>query len=285
MNVPLLTALTMIGFGSSFLSGLLGIGGAAVLIPLLLYGPPALGVGAVDVRDVSGISSVQILAASLFGLIAHGRRGAADRRLILTLGVSNGLAALAGAFTSKYVPGFWLLAVFAGLAALAAVMMLFPPPRSARESVLHGAAPTLGPPGRRRREEAGAAPVEFSRPLGVALGAAVGFVSGLVGAGGAFIFNPLMIYVLKIPTRTVIGSSLGIVLFTAASGSIGKLATGQVPLWPTLALVLGSLPGALLGGRVSGRVPAHALRYGIAGVTALAAWKLMSQVATEIAYR
>lgn len=295
VNGALFATLGCIGFGSSFLAGLLGVGGAIVLIPLLLYGPPALGVGALDVRAVSGVSSVQILAASLFGLLAHRLHGTPDRRLILTLGVSNGAAAAVGAFVSKFVPSFWLLAVFAGLAAVAALMMWLPPPgerldavpgRAVRADEM-AAGETWPEPERNEfsRVEPARGPAPFSRGLGVAIGSAVGLVSGLVGAGGAFLLNPLLIYVLKIPTRTVIGSSLGIVAFTATSAAIGKVATGQVPLWPALALTLGALPGAYLGGRVSGHVPARALRYGLAAVTGFAAWKMLGQVAAQLALR
>ena len=53
----------------------------------------------------------------------------------------------------------------------------------------------------------------------------------MVGAPGAFIYIPVMIYLLDIPTRIVIGSTLGIVFLGAVMGTIGKMATGQI-LWP-----------------------------------------------------
>ena len=53
----------------------------------------------------------------------------------------------------------------------------------------------------------------------------------MVGAPGAFLYIPVMIYLLGIPTRIVIGSTLGIVLFGAITGKIGKMATGQI-IWP-----------------------------------------------------
>ncbi len=63
-----------------------------------------------------------------------------------------------------------------------------------------------------------------------------------------------MIYLLNIPTRIVIGSTLGIVALGAVMGTIGKMATGQILWWYAIALVIGTIPGAQIGGRVSKRV-------------------------------
>ena len=70
--------------------------------------------------------------------------------------------------------------------------------------------------------------VSFHRPTAVFLGLSVGFLLGLVGQGGAFIIIPLLLYVLKIPLRVALGSTLAIGLFSSSAGLIGKTATGQV---------------------------------------------------------
>jgi len=75
----------------------------------------------------------------------------------------------------------------------------------------------------------------------------------MVGAPGAFLYIPVMIYVLNLPTRIVIGSTLGIVLLGAITGTIGKMVTGQI-IWPyAIALVVGTIPGRSSAGRSARR--------------------------------
>ncbi|MNP60297.1 Sulfite exporter TauE/SafE [compost metagenome] len=103
----------------------------------------------------------------------------------------------------------------------------------------------------------------------------VGIVSGIVGAGGAFILIPIMLTVLRIPTRTTIASSLAIVFISAIGGVIGKITGGAIPVWPTLFTVIGSLIGAPLGSRVSTKMNVKLLRYGLVvliGITAIKVW-------------
>lgn len=88
-----------------------------------------------------------------------------------------------------------------------------------------------------------------------------------------------MIYLLNIPTRIVIGSTLEIVFFGAIAGTIGKMATGQI-IWPA-ALVVGTVPGARFGGGVSKKVNTKYLRIAIAFVFAITGLKMWSQIVTR----
>ncbi|MCK5878815.1 MAG: sulfite exporter TauE/SafE family protein [Holophagae bacterium] len=83
------------------------------------------------------------------------------------------------------------------------------------------------------------------------IGAFVGFVSGSVGAGGGFILIPLMIIVLRVPLKVTVGTSLGIVFIGALTGSVGKLLSLQVHIATALPLVLGAIPAAQLGAKLS----------------------------------
>jgi uncharacterized membrane protein YfcA len=132
----------------------------------------------------------------------------------------------------------------------------------------------------KREQGEGIAPeaIEYNKPLAVAVSLAIGCFGGMVGAPGAFIYIPVMIYLLNIPTRIVIGSTLGIVFFGAVTGTIGKVATGQV-LWPAaLALVVGTVPGAQFGGSVSKKVNTKYLRMAIAVIIAVTGIRMWWQV-------
>lgn len=205
-------------------------------------------------KEVTGLTIVQGLAASLTGVLVHRRFQMVNRDLVVWLGSSIGISALAGGILSRFVSDDLLRIIFAALALLAAALMLTP-----------------------KREESApmtAQKVTFSKPLGVLCASLAGFLGGLVGQGSAFILIPLMLHLLKLPLRVVIGSSLGIVFFSAVAGFIGKLGTGQIPLDLALALILGVIPGSQFGGLLSIRTPQRLLRQLLAAFIALSAVRI-----------
>ena len=261
MDIPLLITLVGLGLGGGFLSGLLGLGGAIFMIPLLLYVPPLLGVGLFDMKQVAAISMVQVLSASLTGVIVHNKNKFVSKSLLLYMGVCNAIGNLAGSFYSQYTKSSFLLAIFATMAVIAAVVMFVP----------------------KREQGQDIAPddLKYNKPQAMAVSLAIGMFGGMVGAPGAFVYIPVMIYLLNIPTRIVIGSTLGIVVLGALAGTIGKMATGQI-IWPAaLALVVGTIPGAQFGGSVSKKVNTKYLRLAIAVIIAITGAKMWYQVLTQ----
>ncbi|MDI6801404.1 MAG: sulfite exporter TauE/SafE family protein [Thermodesulfovibrionales bacterium] len=255
MLSPLYIVLFFIGVSVGFLSGLLGIGGGIIMFPLLLYLPPALGFDGIDVKDITGLTMVQGFFASLSAAIFYRQQRLVNKSLVLTLGLSLFLSSLAGALVSKGVPDKYLLFVFGMLALAAAVMMLIP--RSYSEDDL--------------TEER----VEFDRTAAIVIGIFLGFLIGLVGQGGAFIIIPALLYILKIPMRVALGSTLAIGLFSSAAGLAGKIATGQVQFDMALPLVIGAAISARLGGAVSRRTGTPFLRWLLALIifaTAVKVW-------------
>jgi uncharacterized membrane protein YfcA len=260
MSGALVGALVALGLGGGFLSGLLGLGGAIFMIPLLLYVPPLLGLGQFDMKQVAAISMVQVLAASLTGVLVHNKNRFVSRSLLVTMGACNAIGNLAGSLYSQHARSSFLLTVFATLAVIASVVMFVP-----------------------RREQGGdVSPdaIEYNRPAAIVASLAIGTFGGMVGAPGAFIYVPVMIYLLNIPTRIVIGSTLGIVFMGAIAGTIGKMVTGQI-VWPAaVALVAGTVPGARFGGSMSKKIDARHLRIAIAVIIALTGLKMWHQVAS-----
>lgn len=116
--------------------------------------------------------------------------------------------------------------------------------------------------------------VTFNHGLAAGMALALGLVGGMVGQSGAFIVIPAMLYVIRIPTRTTIGSSLGVVFISALAGSIGKLATGQIDFTLALFCVSGALIGAQLGGRFSVRTGRLVLRWALAALIAATAIRM-----------
>ncbi len=255
---PLLATLVVLGAVGAFLAGLVGVGGAIVMIPLLLYVPPALGTGRLSMHDVAAVTMVQVLAAASSGLAGHLRGGFVDRQLVVNLGSGMAVGSLVGAIGSRWLPAVVLQAVFATLAAAAALLMITMARRAA------DARPVASPPPR--------------RVLGFVIALAVGMLAGAVGAGGAFLMIPIMLYVLHVPARIAVGSSLAVVFAAAVMGTLGKLVTAQIPGWPALALVAGALPAAQLGAAVSQRLGVVQLKLVLALLIAIVAVKMWWEI-------
>lgn len=253
---PLLLAL---GFAGGVISGWLGIGGGIVMAPLLLYMPPLMSGVALDMKDVAALTMAQGFFAAFSGAIAHRRRRLVSRDLVLYMGSSVVVGSGAGAVVSKFVGADLLKGIFAALALAAAALMLLANDEEGRDG--------------------GGDAVAFSKSLACASSVLLGFLLGMVGQAGAFILIPVMLYLLKIPTRIAIGSSLGIVVLSAAAGLAGKLLTAQVPLRHAVALVMGALLGAQIGSLVSIRTRPRTLRQALAAVIGLVAagvwWDLL----------
>ncbi len=257
MEIGLGVVVFTLALGVGLLSGLLGIGGGIILTPLLLYLPSALGLSSPDMKEVAGLTMVQGLFSSASGVLRHHKYGFVDRILVAWMGSVMALTSLGGALISYVVKVRTLEALFALLAIVAAGLMFISKKDNEEQNCNCNGI------------------VLFNRYSAVAIAAAVGFLGGLVGQGGAFILIPLMLSILKLPTRTVLGSSLGIVFFSALAGFIGKLSTGQIDLFLAAFLVAGAIPGAQLGGFLSKRVTTLHLRYLLAlliGFTAIKMW-------------
>lgn len=236
---PITAVLVVLGLFGALIAGLVGVGGAIVMIPLLLFVPPLFGADQLSMHTVAGVTMIQVAAAGIAGMLAHHGRERVDATLVGVLGGAMMFGALGGAVLSRYVSAGGLEATFAALATAAAVLMLLRrQPQSEKADRWDG---------------------RFNRPLSVMLGGGVGVLAGMVGAGGGFLLMPLMIHVLHIPLRAAVGASLGVVALSGIAGALGKGVSGQVDWLLALALVAGALPGAQIGALISRRMRVQTL--------------------------
>lgn len=258
MLVMFFLFLVLAGAVVGFFSGLLGIGGGILMFPLLHYLPQVFGFDAIGVKNITGLTMVQGFFASLSAMLFYQKQGLVNKSLVWTLGLSLFLSSLAGSLISKAVPDRVLLFIFGALALTAAALMFIP-----RSYVKDDHTEDM---------------VSFHKPAAIVIGVTVGFLVGLVGQGGAFITIPLMLYVLKIPLRVALGSTLAIGLFSATAGTIGKLATGQVPIAMAAALLIGAVPVAQAGAWVSKRTKTQHLRWLLAFIISATAIKIWADL-------
>jgi uncharacterized protein len=249
LNQPaLLASLLALGVVVGFLAGLLGIGGGMMLVPVLTYVLVRQGVASgAAVKMAIATSMVTIVFTSLSSLRVHRRLGNVrwDVAKALAPGiVVGGLLAGAGAFAVLKGQGLALL--FAGFIAYTAVQMLLD--RKPR-------------PGR-----------QMPGPVGTTVvGAGIGFVSGLVGAGGAFLSVPFMTWC-NVPPRQAVGTSVALAPPIALASTVGYVisgwqlspvlpgAVGYLYLPALVVVSLASVSLAPLGARTAQKLPVLLLK-------------------------
>lgn len=254
MDVYYVVLLFVIGFIGSFLSGMLGIGGAIVKFPMILLIPPLFGFQAFTAHEVSGISALDVLFVSIAGVLGYRNRGYLNKSLILIMGSSVLLGSLIGSFDSEFLTEIQVNIVYGILALLAAIMMFIP---------------------KKLIDESHIEQITFNKPLAAVLAFLVGIGSGIVGAGGGFLLIPIMLLILRIPTRMAIASSLAITFISAVAGSVGKITTGQVDYLPTIIIIFAGLIAAPIGAKVSTKLNTKVLENILAVlilVTAVKIW-------------
>ncbi len=213
MDLTLVLELLLLGTCTGFLAGLLGIGGGMLLVPFMTLILSHRGVGAdLSVKMAIATSMATILFTSLSSVRAHHRRGAVRWDLVRGLApgiVLGGLLAGAGLFA--VLKGTTLAGVFAVFVAFSATQMLLDRKPTAARQMPGGA-------GR------------------LAAGGLIGFVSGLVGAGGGFISVPFMTWC-NVAIHQAVATSAALGFPIAAANTVGYVAGG----WNLPA----PLPGAL----------------------------------------
>lgn len=245
MEIGFIITIFLIGFIGSFISGMLGIGGSIIKYPMLLYIPAMLGFTAYSAHEVSGISAVQVFFATIGGVWAYRKGGYLNKTLIIYMGTGILLGSFIGGYGSEAMPEGQINVVYAVLATIAALMMLIP---------------------KKGIDEIPLDQVRFNKWLAAALAFVVGVAAGIVGAAGAFILVPIMLVVLKIPTRMTIATSLAVTFISSIGATIGKITTGQVLLWPAVIMVVASLIASPLGAQFGKKINTKILQFILAAL-------------------
>ena len=217
------------GMVSGLLAGILGIGGGSVLVPLMVS------LGFTPIQAI-GTSSLAILLTSLSGSVQNWRMGYIDWPKIGLLGLPALFLAQIGAALTQYLPAHWLLFGFAALM-LTNIYLV------GLKQQLNGVK-SSAPSTNRQKLIAG-----------ILTGSLAGLVAGLVGVGGGAIMVPLQMLLLGETIKVAIQTSLGVVVLTAISATIGHSLNGHVLFSQGIILGIGGLFGAQVGTRYLPKLP------------------------------
>ena len=264
MSVNIAVLLAM-GAAVGFLSGMFGVGGGFLITPLLIFYniPPAIAVAT---------GANQVVASSTSGALAHFKKGTIDFKLGTVLLIGGVFGSTFGVWVFSLLRSVGQLDLFVSLLYVALLgtvggMMLIESVRAMRRAA-GGQVPSLRRPGQhnwvhrlplKMRFRTSKLFVSVIPVLG--LGAIIGFLASIMGVGGGFIMVPALIYLLKVPTNVVVGTSLYQIVFTAAYTTVVHSATNQtVDIVLAFLLMVGGVAGAQYGAKAGQRLRGEQLR-------------------------
>ena len=253
----------LLGIGGTvgILSGLFGVGGGFLITPLLFFVgiPPAVAVAT---------SANQIVASSVSALMAHVRRRGVDFWMGTVLLVGGLVGSAVGVQIFNYLKSLGQIDLFVNLCyvfflgGIGSLMMV--------ESVQAIIKSGKTAPKRRKHNWIHKLPFKVKfRVSGLYIsvippllvGALVGLLGAVMGVGGGFIMVPAMIYLLNMPTKVVVGTSLFQIIFVAAFNTMMHAFTNHtVDMVLALLLLIGGVVGAQIGSRFGAKLKGEQLR-------------------------
>jgi uncharacterized membrane protein YfcA len=262
VNIFLILAM---GAAVGFVSGMFGIGGGFLMTPLLIF------VGIAPAVAVASVAS-HIAASSFSGAISYWRRRAIDPALALVLLIGGTIGTALGVSTFTLLRSLGQLDLMIALSyvlllssvgaamfyeGLRAILrarrgVVVPARRSGSHGWVHGLPLKM----RFKRSK-----IYLSVIPIIVVGILIGFIGAVMGIGGGFILVPIMIYLLRVPTSTVIGTSMVLTLVTMTFATLLHAVTNHlVDAVLALILMIGGVTGAQFGARAGQKIRGEQLR-------------------------
>ena len=284
-----------VGFGVGVLSGMLGIGGGMVMLPVFRLG--------------FGLAALQATATSLFAIVPTSLAGSAthlrNRTCVPAVGVLAGIGGACsspvGVYLASASPPWLVMAAAALVIGYSSVTMLKKALAIPKKAGEDGCAPAVGGRADAARSRpgdcgnassggdgahagdlrvSGEGPASLGLgvlPRACAIGLVAGVASGYIGVGGGFVMIPLFASLLGLGMKKASGTSLIAVSILAIPGVIEQFMLGNVMVSAGVAMAIGSIPGAVVGSALSKRVPERQLRFLFSGMLFVSAALLVAK--------
>ena len=199
--------------------------GAIIIYPMLLLLPPLVGLPTYSAYIASGLTSSQVFFSTLSGSFKAYKNKDFSRTLVLNMGSGMIIGSILGAILANLINVQFVNMVYIIIALLALILMFI----KVAPSTSH---------------------IKFNRLLLITIGGIIGLVSGIVGAGGAFIIIPVLLVIFKLPMNTVVTNSIVIAFISSIGAFIIKLLQGYIPVNSAIPLILGSILFTPLGMKI-----------------------------------
>lgn len=262
--------LVLVGFAAGILGALVGVGGGIIVVPTLVLGFH------VGIKTAIAASLVAVVATSTAAGSVYVGRGLTNMRLAMTLEMFTTLGGIGGGILAVHVAPAALAALFGVIMGVTATLLL-----RTRDAPGRPAGTAASPvPQLQGEEERGRLAgfyydtyagrvIEYHAvrlPLGAAVSAVAGMLSGLLGVGGGFVKVPAMALGMNIPIKVAAATSNFMIGVTAIASLFIYLARGFVHPLIAAPVALGVTGGALLGTQLAARVSSRVLRRVLSGI-------------------
>jgi len=243
-------ALLVTGVGVGFASGLLGVGGCFIMVPVQLWVLTSIGIDpTIAIRIAFGTNLAVVLPTAISGAIGHSHKKSVLWKAGIVLGLSGLAGAFLGGFFAAHISGN-ILKIGFGLAILSGAlrMLTAKPPKLDKEPVDNMVTFIL-----------------WGFPLGI--------ISGLIGIGGGVLMIPVMVLALGFNMHKAVGTSTALMIFASIGGILSYIinglnvsplppySLGYVNLLQWILLAGTSVPMALVGVKAAHKLPAKQLKY------------------------
>jgi uncharacterized membrane protein YfcA len=243
-------ALSITGMLVGLASGLLGLGGCFIMVPVLYWVYTSMGFSSdIAIKVAFGTNLLVVLPTVMSSAFGHNKRGTVWWRAAIVIGIAGAIGAVIGATIASHLPGEVLKIIFGiGILAGALRMLTAKPPKLEQEP-------------------------EDNPALWAAWGFPIGIISGLIGIGGGVLMIPVMVLILKFKMHQAVGTSAALMIFTSFGGVFGYIinglgvggipphSIGYVNLTSWLMLAATSVPMAQVGVILAHKLPAKQLKY------------------------
>jgi uncharacterized membrane protein YfcA len=245
-----LSVLLLTGALVGFASGLLGVGGGFIMVPIQFFLLTSLGVDPTTaIRVAFGTSLAVILPTAISGALGHARRGAVLFRPMMLMGISGLIAALIGGTVAANTPGVYLKIIFGILVLISGIWMLIA-----------------------KYPEISGEPKEGILNY-IIIGFITGLLSGLLGVGGGVVLVPILLIIMGFSMIKAVGTSTAVIIFTSLGGifaytsngfnvaGLPPFSIGYINIIQFIVLAIISVPMAQIGVKASHKLPEKQLRY------------------------
>jgi len=242
--------LLLTGIGVGLVSGMLGVGGCFIMVPIQFFILKAIGIDpTIAIRVAFGTNLLVVLPTAISGTFRHHKKEVVLWKQAIILGTVGALAGFGGAALASHLPGSILAKIFGSAILLGSLRMM-----TAKPIRVEGK-------------------INKNSLTYVFWGLILGFVTGLIGIGGGVLIIPIMLIFLNFNMHEAVGTSTAMMIFTALGGSLAYIilgwhhpglpahSLGYVNLLQWLLLAGTSVPMAQVGAHLAHKIPAGSLKW------------------------